>query len=77
MKLMRDEVIEVMGPLQTCAGQAGGIEATVHAMQHFYEDKETEGCLLIDAENAFNRMNRKVALRNIHPGAVPETLSFL
>ena len=52
MKLMRDEVIEVMGPLQTCAGHAGGIEATVHAMQQLYEDKETEGCLLIDAENA-------------------------
>ena len=45
MQLMRDEVIEVMGLLQTCAGHAGGIEATVHAMQQLYEDKETEGCL--------------------------------
>ena len=45
MKLMRDEAREVMGPLQTCADHAGGIEATVHAMQQLYEDKETEGCL--------------------------------
>ena len=65
MKLMPDEAREVMGPLQTCAGHAGGIEATGHAMQQLYGDKETEGCLLIDAENAFNGMNRKVALRNI------------
>ena len=65
MKLMRDEVREVMSPLQTCAGHAGGIEATVHSMQQLYEDNETEGYRLIDAENAFNCMNRKVALRNI------------
>ena len=64
-KLMRDEVREVMGPIQQCVGHVCGIEATVHAMQQLYEDKETEGCLLIDAANAFNRMNRKVALRSI------------
>ena len=61
-KLMRDEVKEIVGPLQACAGHA---VATVNAMQQFYEDNETEGCLLIDAENAFNSMNRKVALRII------------
>ena len=64
MKLMRDKV-EVMGPLQTCAGQAGGIEATVHPMQQLYEHNAMDGSLFIDAENAFNRMNRRVALRNI------------
>ena len=34
-------------------------------MQQLYEDMKTEGCLLIDADNAFNRMNRKVVLGNI------------
>ena len=54
-----------MGPLQTCSGLKGGIEAAIHAMRKTYEKPATEAVLLVDAENAFNKLNRKAALLNI------------
>ena len=48
-------------PLQLCAG----IEAAVHAMKTALEDDDTETVLLVDASNAFNSLNRRVALHNI------------
>ena len=60
------EIKEAAGPLQTCAGHGVGAEAAIHAMRKIYEDDATNAVLLIDAENAFNSMNRQVALHNIH-----------
>ena len=37
----------------------------IHAMRHIYEDDNTEALLLVDADNAFNILNRKAALHNI------------
>ena len=37
----------------------------MQAMRKIWDDPETEGILLIDASNAFNAMNRKVALKNL------------
>ena len=34
-------------------------------MRKVFEDDDTEAILLVDAENAFNNLNRKVALQNI------------
>ena len=53
------------GPLQTCSGLKGGIEAAIHAMRLTFEKENTEAVLLVDAENAFNNLNRKAALQNI------------
>ena len=53
------------GPLQLCAGQEAGIEAAVHTIQSLIEQDETESVLLVDAQNAFNSLNRQVALINI------------
>ena len=47
------------------AGQDGGCEAAVHAMRSIFQDADTEGCLLVDASNAFNSSNRKAALHNV------------
>ena len=63
--VIKDDIIEAVGPLQTCSGLKGGIEAAIHAMRRTYECNSTEGMLLVDAENAFNFLNRKVALQNI------------
>ena len=61
----REDIINAAGPLQTCAGLKSGIEASVHAMRRVFEKEETEALLLVDAENAFNNLNRKAALHNI------------
>ena len=56
---------EAAGPLQTCAGHGAGAEAAIHAMREIFHDEGTDGVLLIDASNAFNCLNRLVALHNI------------
>ena len=54
-----------VGPLQLSVGHEGGVEVAAHAMRDIYDDSETQGVLFVDAENAFNSMNRKAALHNI------------
>ena len=56
---------EAAGALQTCAGVESGIEAAIHAMDRTFQEEWCEGVLLVDADNAFNRLNRTAALHNI------------
>ena len=63
--VIKDDIVEAAGPLQTCTGLKGGIEAAIHAMRQTFEKENTEAILLVDAENAFNNLNRKAALQNI------------
>ena len=53
------------GTLQTCTGVKAGIEAAIHAMSRTWQDDSCEAVLLVDADNAFNSLNREVALHNI------------
>ena len=48
-----------------CAGQKGGIVAAIHAMKEIYSEDKCQGLLMVDASNAFNSLNRKVAMKNI------------
>ena len=66
-----DDIQEAAGALQVCAGQQAGCEAAVHAMREISEDRNTDAILLVDASNAFNTLNRKVALLNIQKNALP------
>ena len=61
----KEEIREATGPLQVCAGHSAGAEAAIHAMSKIFNEEETDGILLIDASNAFNTMNRSVAMHNI------------
>jgi hypothetical protein len=61
----RNEIRRAAGALQTCAGLEGGCEAACHAIQSAFTEDSVEGVLLIDAENAFNALNRRAALHNI------------
>ena len=63
---LRDNIEEAAGSLQLCAGQLSGCEAAVDAMCKVFSSPETEAAILVDASNAFNCLNREVALRNIH-----------
>ena len=62
---LRDDIIKAAGPLQTCAGLKAGIDASIHSMRNIFQDDSTEAILLVDAENAFNNLNRQAALHNI------------
>jgi hypothetical protein len=59
-------ILKATGVTQLCAGQEAGCEAAIHAMLQLFESDETDALLLVDADNAFNRLNRKIVLHNIH-----------
>ena len=63
--VIKDDVQEVAGVLQLCAGQESGCEAAIHAMREVFNSADTEAIILVDASNAFNSLNREVALRNV------------
>ena len=65
MSVSGEKVQEAVGSLQLCGGQPAGIEAAIHAMRDFLASDENDGILLIDADNAFNRVNRAAALWNV------------
>ena len=59
------EIKEAAGPLQTCAGHNSVAEAAIHGTNNIFNEEGTDAILLIDASNAFNKMNRLVAMHNI------------
>ena len=63
---LKEDIIGAAGLLQTCSGLEGGIEAAIHAMNKAFNLSQSEALLLVDATNAFNSINRKVALHNVH-----------
>ena len=65
MNVIKDDIQNAAGPIQTYAGLKGGIEACIHATRNIWEEESTEGVLMVDAENAFNTLNRKLALHNV------------
>ena len=65
MTIVKEDVQEIAGAIQVCAGQSGGCEAAIHGMKDIYDEEDTEGVLLLDARNAFNLMSRATMLENI------------
>ena len=63
--ILSSDIQDSTGPLQVCAGQVGGCEAAIHSMRLIFNEQDVEAALLIDAENAFNSINRLAALHNI------------
>ena len=47
------------------SGSPQPCEAAIHSIRTIFTDSGNEGVLLVDASNAFNLLNRQVALRNI------------
>ena len=62
---LAEEVQEAGGSLQVSTGLKGGAEAAIHAMKEIFSNESTDGVILVDAENAFNKLNRQVALHNM------------
>lgn len=65
MDIAKKDIQQAAYFLQVCAGQNAGAEAAIHAMCDLFQQDETEAVLLIDADNAFNSINRKTMLHNI------------
>ena len=64
MKTTKCFLRNAVGCIQLCAGHDAGCEAAVHAIAQIFDDNETEAMIFVDASNAFNQLNRQVALRN-------------
>ena len=64
-KVLNEDIQNACGSIQTCSGLQSGIDAAVHAMREVYDADWCEGVLLVDAENAFNRLNRQTSLQTI------------
>jgi hypothetical protein len=64
LAVTRADLRDAAGAEQLCAGQIAGIEAAIHSIRSAFSNDETEAILLVDATNAFNTMNRQVALIN-------------
>ena len=64
MRTIKHNLQEAVGSLQLCAGQDAGCEAAFHALKYIFTEDDTEAVILVDATNAFNRLNRQVTLLN-------------
>ena len=65
LTVVKQDIETVAGNIQLCAGQKAGVEAAIHAMRFMFNDSDAEAVLLVDASDAFNRLNRQVAFCNI------------
>ena len=65
LSVVKYDILEAASYSQLCAGQDAGNEAAVHAMREVYGDFSTEAVLLVDVSNAFNSLNRQVAIQSI------------
>ena len=65
MYVAKKDVQDAAGALQVRAGQNAGTEVAIHAMHDVFQEDSFKVDLLIDAENAFNSINREVILLNI------------
>ena len=61
----RSDVLETVGSTQLCAGQIAAAESAVQAVRECFQLEGTKAVLLVNASNAFNSLNRNVALRTI------------
>ena len=65
MMLLKNDITHAAGALQLSAWPDAGVEAVAHAMHDIFSEENTEAVLLIDTENAFDSINRKVMLHNM------------
>ncbi len=63
--VLKPDIQKAAGPLQVCTGLKGGAEAAIHSMKDLFSMEENDAVILVDATNAFNTLNRIIALHNI------------
>ena len=65
LKVVKGDIQEATGLKPLCTEQVSGVEAAIHTARECFLKEDTEAVLLIDASNAFNSLNCKVALHNV------------
>jgi len=65
LSVIRTDIQASAGSFQLCAGQMAGAEAAIHSVRTLFAHNDCDAILLVDASNAFNSLNRIVALHNI------------
>ena len=65
LRITQANIEHAVGSSQLCTGQDAACEAGIHAIRNIFNDESSEAVLLVDALNAFNALNRQVALRNV------------
>ena len=73
IKVVKEDVRKAAGDLQLYRGHEAGGEAAVHAMHDVFQ---LNSVLMVDAENAFNSINRNALLYNIRY-ICPEISTFI
>ena len=64
MRIARQDLHYAAGSSQLCAGQIGSCKAAVYAIKQIFSSS-VDGVLLVDATNAFNKLNHQVTLCNV------------
>ena len=65
MTISKQDVMKAADSLQVCAGQENWCRSSNTRSSRDILNPTTEAVLLIDAESAFNTINRKAKLHNI------------
>ena len=63
--VLKEDIQNTAGPLQTATGLQSREEAAIHSTQCMFEDDRTDAVILVDARNAFSSLNRQAALQDI------------
>ena len=65
LTITKADTQEETGSVQLCADQISGTKIAVYTVKTLFQQEDTEAILLVDATNAFNFLNRLIALHNI------------
>ena len=70
-KCLKNELMSLGSNYQLCLGQKRGIEYAIHTVRDQYSKTFANAVLLRNAKNAFNSLNRKLALKTSKVPALP------
>ena len=63
--ITRPDIKEASANANLCGGQEAAVQAIFHAVTELFEGDECDAVLLADANQGYQRLNRKVALHNL------------
>lgn len=65
LRVISADLRRVAGSDQLCVGQRAGIESAIHELRSSFSASNRQCLIQIDADNAFNTLNRSLLLHNI------------